>query len=58
MQGRNRTGTRAGFILDEESTKLLRTDPRNTRYQIAEDIRRYRLPGSGVPVSCLELIEE
>ncbi|MGW7365416.1 hypothetical protein ACWGI8_18730 [Streptomyces sp. NPDC054841] len=63
VQERNRTGTRAGFILDEESTQRLRTDPRNgepgkPRYPIPEDTRRFRLPGNGVPVSGLELIED
>ncbi|MDN3271558.1 hypothetical protein [Streptomyces sp. MA15] len=56
VQERNRTGTRAGFLLDEGSTRLLRTDPRN-RYRIPEGTKRFRLPGNGVPVSCLELIE-
>ncbi|TLS45786.1 hypothetical protein FE633_13595 [Streptomyces montanus] len=63
VQERNRTGSRAGFILDEESTQRLRTDPRNgepgrPKYRIPEDTRRYRLPGSGIPVSCLDLIED
>ncbi|MER6405868.1 hypothetical protein ABT269_20490 [Streptomyces viridosporus] len=57
VQERNRTGTRAGFLLDEESTRLLRTDPRN-RYRIPEGTKRFRLPGNGVPVSCLDLIED
>ncbi|MFF7452212.1 MULTISPECIES: hypothetical protein [unclassified Streptomyces] len=29
VQERNRTGSRAGFLLDEESTRILRRDPRN-----------------------------
>ncbi|MEU5044577.1 MULTISPECIES: hypothetical protein [Streptomyces] len=58
VQERNRTGTRAGFLLDEESTRILRRDPRNTRYRIPEDVTRFRLPGSGVPVSCLDEIED
>ncbi|MFJ3310861.1 hypothetical protein ACIPSA_49600 [Streptomyces sp. NPDC086549] len=63
VQERNRTGTRVGFILDEESTQRLRTDPRNgepgkPRYRIPEDTPRFRLPGNGVPVSCLELTED
>ncbi|MFD4588309.1 hypothetical protein [Streptomyces sp. NPDC058434] len=58
VQERNRTGSRAGFLLDEESTRILRNDPRNKRYRIPEDIGRFRLPGSGVPVSCLDLIED
>lgn len=57
VQERNRSGTRAGFLLDEYSTRLLRTDPRS-RYRIPEDTKRYRLPGNGVPLSCLELIED
>ncbi|MFE0725133.1 hypothetical protein ACFW23_29835 [Streptomyces rochei] len=57
VQERNRSGTRAGFLLDEYSTRLLRTDPRS-RYRIPEDTKRYRLPGNGVPFSCLELIED
>lgn len=58
VQERNRTGSRAGFLLDEESTRLLRSDPRNNRYRIPESTRRFRLPGSGIPVSCLDLIED
>ncbi|MFC7309016.1 hypothetical protein ACFQVC_33025 [Streptomyces monticola] len=58
VQERNRTGSRAGFLLDEESTRLLRRDPRNTRYPVPEEVRRFRIPGNGVPVSCLDLIDE
>ncbi|WP_031487297.1 hypothetical protein [Streptomyces bicolor] len=63
VQERNRTGTRAGFLLDEESTRILRRDPRNgdpgkPKYRIPEDVPRFRLPGSGIPVACLELIED
>ncbi|MEU6511039.1 hypothetical protein [Streptomyces sp. NPDC046942] len=58
VQERNRTGGRAHFLLDEESTRILRTDPRNTRYRIPEDTKRFRLPGNGLPVSCLDLIED
>ncbi len=63
VQERNRTGSRAGFILDEESTRRLRTDPRNgepgrPKYRIPEDTQRFRLPGSGIPVSCLDLIKD
>lgn len=58
VQERNRTGSRAGFLLDEESTRILRRDPRNTRYRIPEDMTRFRLPGSGIPVSCLDEIED
>jgi hypothetical protein len=59
VQERNRrTNSRAGFLLDEESTRLLRTDPRNNRYRIPEDTKRFRLPGSGIPVACLDLIED
>ncbi|WP_331751903.1 hypothetical protein OG713_46005 (plasmid) [Streptomyces sp. NBC_00723] len=58
VQERNRTGSRAGFLLDEESTRILRRDPRNTRYRIPEDMKRFRLPGSGIPVSCLDEIED
>ncbi|MFJ9752436.1 hypothetical protein [Streptomyces chartreusis] len=57
VQNRNRTGSRAGFLLDEESTRRLREDPRN-KYRIPADMTRFRLPGNGVPVSCLELIED
>ncbi|MDQ0994809.1 hypothetical protein [Streptomyces sp. V3I7] len=57
VQERNRTGSRAGFVLDEDSTRLLRTDPRN-RYRIPEDTRRFRIPGNGIPVACLDLIED
>ena len=35
-----------------------RTDPRNNRYRIPDDTKRFRLPGSGIPVSCLDLIED
>jgi hypothetical protein len=58
VQERNRTGSRAAFLLDEESTRLLRTDPRNTRYRIPEETTRFRLPGNGIPVSCLDVIED
>ncbi|MFF2217576.1 hypothetical protein [Streptomyces antibioticus] len=63
VQERNRTGTRAGFLLDEQSTRILRRDPRNgepgkPKYRIPEDMTRFRLPGSGVPVSCLDVIED
>ena len=58
VQERNRTGSRAGFLLDEESTRILRRDPRNTKYRIPEDMTRFRLPGNGVPVSCLDEIED
>ncbi|WP_328499607.1 hypothetical protein OG828_49275 [Streptomyces sp. NBC_00457] len=58
VQERNRTGTRAGFLLDEESTRILRRDPRNTKYRIPEDMTRFRLPGSGIPVACLDEIED
>ncbi|MCQ8836112.1 hypothetical protein [Streptomyces malaysiensis] len=58
VQERNRTGSRAGFLLDEESTRILRRDPRNTKYRIPEDVTRFRLPGSGVPVACLDEIED
>ncbi|MGW4951474.1 hypothetical protein [Streptomyces parvulus] len=54
VQERNRTGSRAGFLLDEESTLILRRDPRNRRYLIPEDVTRYRIPGSGIPVDCLD----
>ncbi|MFE4579709.1 hypothetical protein [Streptomyces chartreusis] len=57
VQNRNRTGSRAGFLLDEESTRRLREDPRN-KYRIPADMTRFQLPGNGVPVSCLELIED
>ncbi|MFJ8142634.1 hypothetical protein [Streptomyces sp. NPDC096013] len=58
VQERNRTGTRAGFLLDEESTRQLRDHPRNSHYRIPENVRRFRIPGSGVPISCLELVED
>ncbi|MGW0332178.1 hypothetical protein ACWD0J_09965 [Streptomyces sp. NPDC003011] len=58
VQERNRTGIRAGFLLDEESTRILRRDPRNTKYRIPEDMTRFRLPGNGVPVACLDEIED
>ncbi|MER5452982.1 hypothetical protein ABT052_46550 [Streptomyces sp. NPDC002766] len=58
VQERNRTGSRAGFLLDEESTRILRRDPRNTKYRIPEDTKRFRIPGSGIPVSCLDEIDD
>ncbi|MFC9932332.1 hypothetical protein [Streptomyces sp. NPDC127190] len=58
VQERNRAGTRAGFLLDEESTRLLRAHPRNSHYRIPENVRRFRIPGNGVPLCCLELIED
>ncbi|GGY05189.1 hypothetical protein GCM10010358_68230 [Streptomyces minutiscleroticus] len=57
VQERNRTKTRAGFLLDEESTQRLRTDPRNTRFKVPEGVKRFRLRG-GIPIACLELIED
>ncbi|MEU6375529.1 hypothetical protein [Streptomyces sp. NPDC046909] len=58
VQERNHTGSRARFLLDEESTRTLRRDPRNTKYRIPEDMTRFRLPGNGVPVSCLDVTED
>ncbi|MGK5695046.1 hypothetical protein ACSNOJ_19420 [Streptomyces sp. URMC 128] len=58
VQERNRSGSRAGFLLDEESTRILRRDPRNTKYRIPEDTKRFRIPGSGIPVPCLDVIED
>ncbi|MGW2232356.1 hypothetical protein [Streptomyces formicae] len=50
--GRNRTGRRAAFLLDEESTQILRADSRNNRYRAPEDTTRFRIPDS-LPVACL-----
>ncbi|MFZ4246621.1 hypothetical protein ACOZDF_15075 [Streptomyces griseoincarnatus] len=58
VQERNRTGSRAGFLLDEESTRQLRAHPRNSHYRLPENVRRFRIPGNGVPISCLELVED
>ncbi|MBP5888640.1 MULTISPECIES: hypothetical protein [Streptomyces] len=63
VQERNRTGSRAGFLLDEESTRILRHDPRNgepgkPKYRIPQDMTRFRIPGSGIPVACLDVIED
>ncbi|KMS74270.1 hypothetical protein ACM01_15340 [Streptomyces viridochromogenes] len=58
VQERNRSGSRAGFLLDEESTRILRRDPRNTKFRIPEDMTRFRLPGSGIPIACLAVIED
>ncbi|MFI9825263.1 hypothetical protein ACIHFC_33220 [Streptomyces sp. NPDC052013] len=58
VQERNRTGSRAGFLLDEESTRILRRDPRNTRDHIPKDVTRFRLPGSGVPIACLDMLDD
>ncbi|MFJ8158519.1 hypothetical protein [Streptomyces sp. NPDC094468] len=58
VQERNRTGTRAGFLLDETSTKRLRAHPNNTRYSVPEGVQYFRLPGNGIPVECLELIDD
>lgn len=57
VQERNSSGKRVGFLLDEESTRLLRNDYRNNRYRIPDDVSRYRIPGSGLPLSALDLIE-
>jgi hypothetical protein len=58
VQERNRTGRRAGFLLDEESTRQLRVHPRNSHYRIPDNVRRFRIPGNGVPLCCLELIDD
>ncbi|MDA5147457.1 hypothetical protein PEM37_38800 [Streptomyces sp. AD681] len=63
VQERNRTGSRAGFLLDEESTRILRRDPRNglpgkPKYRIPEDMTRFRIPGSGIPLTCLDVVED
>ncbi|MFJ8158520.1 hypothetical protein [Streptomyces sp. NPDC094468] len=57
VQERSRSGTRAAFLLDEASTKRLRTNPRNVHYRIPANVRRFRVPGSGIPLACLELID-
>ncbi|WP_409240500.1 hypothetical protein [Streptomyces sp. PA5.6] len=57
VQERNRTGSRAGFLLDERSTNALRRDPRNTRYRIPDHTTRFRIPG-GIPVVCLDEIKD
>ncbi|MFD6285394.1 hypothetical protein [Streptomyces sp. NPDC060205] len=49
VQERNRTGSRAGFLLDEESTRILRRDPRNTKYRIPEDTKRFRTRAAASP---------
>ncbi|MEV0254790.1 hypothetical protein AB0H82_11080 [Streptomyces sp. NPDC050732] len=57
VQERSRRGNRrAGFLLDEESTRVLRTDSRNSRYRISEDTKRFRL--SDIPVACMDVIED
>ncbi|MFE9769786.1 hypothetical protein ACFYPC_35580 [Streptomyces sp. NPDC005808] len=53
VQQPNRTGTRFDFLLDADSTAQLRRDPRNTRFQIPESVKRFRL--SKVPAACIEL---
>ncbi|GHC88535.1 hypothetical protein [Streptomyces flavofungini] len=54
VQERNRTGTRAGFLLDEASTDRPRALS-HRRYRVPQTTTRYRL--SSIPISCLELIE-
>ncbi|GHE34817.1 hypothetical protein [Streptomyces capitiformicae] len=55
VQQRNRTGSRFDFLLDEASTERLRRDPSNTRFRIAEDEKRYRIPK--IPAACIELTD-
>ncbi|MGW5657197.1 hypothetical protein [Streptomyces humi] len=57
VQERSHSGNRAGFLLDEASTRRLRDNPRNVHYRIPGNVRRYRVPGSGVPLSCLDMID-
>ncbi|WP_199550143.1 hypothetical protein [Streptomyces sp. N35] len=57
VQEANRTGSRFKFLLDEESTRILRRDPRNTKFRIPDGVERYRLPVNGIPVRALELID-
>ncbi|MFD4635426.1 hypothetical protein ACFVYR_37730 [Streptomyces sp. NPDC058284] len=58
VQERNsRTHSRTGFLLDEESTRILRTDPLNNRYRVPDDTKRFRIPG-GVPLACLDVNED
>ncbi|GAA3886081.1 hypothetical protein [Streptomyces lannensis] len=57
VQERNRTGSRVRFLLDEESTRTLR-NTHDARYRVPDNARRYRIPGNGIPVSCLALIED
>ncbi|MFF9171852.1 hypothetical protein ACF1AY_35790 [Streptomyces sp. NPDC014776] len=55
---RSRSGSRVAFLLDEESTGKLREQTRYSTYRIPENVRRFRIPGNGVPIFCLELIED
>ncbi|MEU7968264.1 hypothetical protein AB0D09_33220 [Streptomyces sp. NPDC049097] len=43
--------------MDEESTRVLRSG-RDARYRVPDNARRYRIPGNGIPVSCLDPIED
>lgn len=55
IQEPNRTSTRFSFLLDEKSTTILRCE-NHPRYQIADDVKRFRL--GKLPAGCLEVIDE
>lgn len=57
VQKPNTTQIRWRFLLDEESTKVLRSDHRNTRYTIPDGVTRYQIPGNGLPAGCLMLTD-
>ncbi|MFD3923066.1 hypothetical protein [Streptomyces sp. NPDC058595] len=55
IQEPNRTGSRFSFLLDEGSTTILRRE-KHPKYQIPEDVKRFRL--GKLPAGCLEVIDE
>ncbi|MEU5436485.1 hypothetical protein AB0G73_24330 [Streptomyces sp. NPDC020719] len=57
VQEPNKTATRWQFLLDEDSTRALRRDPRNTKFTVPDNVTRYRIPGKGIPAGCLELLD-
>ncbi|MFJ3097891.1 hypothetical protein [Streptomyces hydrogenans] len=57
VQQPNRTRSRWTVLLDEESTQRLRYHPNNTRWNIPASTTRFLLPGTGVPVGCLQPLE-
>ncbi|MDQ1051771.1 hypothetical protein [Streptomyces sp. V4I2] len=56
VQQPNRTGRRFDILLDEASTKRLRSDQTNRWHTIPDDVERFRL--TGIPAGCIKLTDE